>query len=68
MSVLTEGQMSEVLIALLDKRSEEIQALEAALAKADALADAAYRTIHDDADTSLVDALTDYRQARDATR
>ena len=49
-------------------KNARISALEDALAKADDLAEAAYRTIHDDADTSLVDALTAYRQARDATR
>ena len=36
MSERTEAEMSEMLSALLDIRSKEIQALEAALAKADA--------------------------------
>ena len=39
MSERTEGEMSEMLSALLDIRSKEIQALEAALAKADELAE-----------------------------
>ena len=44
--------------------ADRIEAIEAALAKADELAEVAYRTIHDDADTSLVDALAAYREAR----
>ena len=41
-----------------------IESQEAALQAADELAQSAHNTIHDDADTSLVDALTAYRKAR----
>ena len=44
--------------------ADRIKALEAQLAAADALAKAAYRTIYEDADTSLVYALIAYRVAR----
>ena len=52
----------------VDDVVDRIEQLEAALAAADTLADAAHRTVHDDADTSLVDALAAYRQARGTTR
>ena len=44
--------------------ADHITALEAQLAAADALAKAAYRTIYEDADKSLVYALIAYRVAR----
>ena len=66
MSVLTEGQMSEMLTALLDKMSEEIQALEAALAKADELAKEVGRM--EKVPGRMYNAADAYRQARDATR
>ena len=44
--------------------AHRIEFLEAALQAADELAQSAHNTIHDDADTSLVDALTAYRKAR----
>ena len=47
-----------------DEAADRIESLEAALQAADELALAAHGTIHDDADTSLVDALTAYRKAR----
>ena len=52
---------------MIDERAEaadRIEALEAALLAADELAQSAHSTIHDDADTSLVDALAAYRKAR----
>jgi hypothetical protein len=56
---------SRDLVPALLARAEAAEARERALLAAAAmLADAAYRTIHDDADTSLVDALDAYREAR----
>ena len=52
---------------MIDERAEaadRIEALESALLAADELAQSAHSTIHDDADTSLVDALAAYRKAR----
>ena len=52
-------------IGLHEKAAARIEALEAALQAADELALAAHGTIHDDADTSLIDALAAYRARRD---
>ena len=52
-------------IGLHEKAAARIEALEAALQAADELALSAHGTIHDDADTSLIDALAAYRARRD---
>ena len=58
----TDG-CDKTLDAIHAHYAPRIEALEAALLAADELAQSAHNTIHDDADTSLVDALAAYRRA-----